>query len=1776
MIHLGDELQESHSIISGLIDILDETQSKNSYFKDDDDEDIREGNNMMAVANLITNMMTIMSRSNEHHDDIQNEMIEILHSANHLHNNIDQHVLENMVSLEMKRMDYMDKVINSMKGQIEALYNHLSDTINSNLSNSEEELQLENTMLDKKMNLLWKSVDSLSKLMGSPNEGIDNTIRTIDGEVIVHINQTTTTQQQPLPPGQIDQKNLSIKTDRDSILNGPLSTKSKKKNASKNNNNSNNNSSLNIDDLVGSNSSNNSNSVTPGGNNINHSFSTDGTSSSPLPSSTNRSRSSAVNEVNNNSNNINHNNNNNNNNLDNIESQDEFDINKSLTEDNDEEDEEEDDDVSVSSTKKKGKKGKKGKKKAVSGKKKSKKSSSSVSSNNSASSSANLANFLADNNKISTKAPSNSTSTLPSSSLNYSTTSNLLSATSAASSGISSINNSSSNIINPSSSNNNANSNNLTPLTSTTTSGFNTSNITSNNSPSNNGLPTSSSHTSSSNVLTSTSSTLSLNSSSSKLPNNISKNTTDSPKKSNLITSNYNKNENESSHESLENLSFNLNESSIGINSISGTSEINQPTIKLTSPESPSPSNYNKDVSILQLLARVNKNQEDSSNEDGSGTVLASLLDITKDNRNLSGEDINNMIILLNKKENKLLERELNIENEINTKVKYLINKYIKELNLNNSSTGTSNFDSNALLNMIENELNSDILLNEKKKKNLQNLIEKNNSLIKSAVEENKSIEKSRSKSKDINDDNDENFSNTSDVDLSCITGDDHEYLLDQSINNSTYNKNNINNMTPVNDSNLISQASSESSLNNLNILINERESTNSSKNFNGNIYLTINQLFSNKNNDNLNNIFFNDDIDDDLNNINEEKKEEVNSSNKGKDDIYDLVMDTLDDSDFINIFNHFTNEVNGLNLDFSDSENEKEMDLSPEELKKRLKMKKSFLINKKLVHYYINKLKNRLNDIYLNKFYEHHNEYKKKMNLKVNSAIENYLKQYKNSLLSSTSIDTNSVNGNLINPNSTNNNILYRNTLINSFINRRYPNKLYGKGFPGSSKKDALISDLIKILKLKKDALTSSNKVDSSTNTDSSYIDDSEEDFDPWAFYDGELKVLSDYFGPNSGNIFDEDDLIDNFSNKKIKLHLPKKATIKVDTKSNSSPLRPLTSPQLSNNSSKPFSSPVSSSNTMEEAIKEIKKGVTKINEVSEGENDNIEGRRSALPIYSSHMGNSFLTRTYKAQLKPISLIKKIKNSKNPLYQLYIYFRGVLPPLYRDRLLKASLSFEDQLKSSQTNNGTSPELNTPNSKTKWNQLSSHLLTSIKHLHALSFALVKDLELTESITFHIISLIKNSMANGVTDPIEIIESSCNSREERERLQENLIRLYSMLGELECAEILNYLRISEYYSFFNNFHINSLQTQSQSSQNNIQQISMNQLFSEIPDLQLSYDYFIEAQGYIVEVHRRVIELRDKCRKYEVFRLLTPLADLIDHRKLRDSYSTNQFPPPSNISINTFENLPNEINFTMMSQSNLNPSSNQIQLEYKIRELENELKLANEECEDLEMELMEVVKEKDKTPNAILFFSIMNQHPDIINNIQQLTLQLNHFRKVVHFKQNPNPSSSSPDDNYSMTMMDYPTLRRRLSIILSFSPCLEKLIHNYNNMYKAWATHRKNFFATRKLRGSTADEILSCPLCFQDFDKNSPSNNNLVGNHSNNASSTNNLIGNNNNNLADVPSNHITSRTSQKLANNIKSNMSIMSTSASSPLLNKSNTVLPAVISNKSLTMNKKKI
>jgi hypothetical protein len=119
---------------------------------------------------------------------------------------------------------------------------------------------------------------------------------------------------------------------------------------------------------------------------------------------------------------------------------------------------------------------------------------------------------------------------------------------------------------------------------------------------------------------------------------------------------------------------------------------------------------------------------------------------------------------------------------------------------------------------------------------------------------------------------------------------------------------------------------------------------------------------------------------------------------------------------------------------------------------------------------------------------------------------------------------------------------------------------------------------------------------------------------------------------------------------------------------------------------------------------------------------------------------------------------------------------------------------------------------------------------------------------------------------------------------------------------------------------------------------------------------------------------------------------------------------------------------------------------------------------DENSDLKYQIFLLQTETDRTPHAMVFYSVLCDK-NYIPTMQQLSLQLNQLKKFIT----------------SSEHIDFITLRRRLQVCLTTLPVIDRFVNKYEVLYKQWIQHRLKIFSTRNLTGGSADSTLFCPIC-----------------------------------------------------------------------------------------------
>lgn len=140
---------------------------------------------------------------------------------------------------------------------------------------------------------------------------------------------------------------------------------------------------------------------------------------------------------------------------------------------------------------------------------------------------------------------------------------------------------------------------------------------------------------------------------------------------------------------------------------------------------------------------------------------------------------------------------------------------------------------------------------------------------------------------------------------------------------------------------------------------------------------------------------------------------------------------------------------------------------------------------------------------------------------------------------------------------------------------------------------------------------------------------------------------------------------------------------------------------------------------------------------------------------------------------------------------------------------------------------------------------------------------------------------------------------------------------------------------------------------------------------------------------------------------------------------------------------------------------------LNMQAEAESLRDMLKEAEEENEELNLEVFRAMQEKDRTPAALMFFSVL-QDPVTTSVLQQMSLQL---AKLKAF--------SEGDEH-----LEFGALRKRLQVCISCVPTVDRLVQRYNSLHKKWSMSRLANFTSKGLTGGGADSANVCPLCNND--------------------------------------------------------------------------------------------
>lgn len=395
-------------------------------------------------------------------------------------------------------------------------------------------------------------------------------------------------------------------------------------------------------------------------------------------------------------------------------------------------------------------------------------------------------------------------------------------------------------------------------------------------------------------------------------------------------------------------------------------------------------------------------------------------------------------------------------------------------------------------------------------------------------------------------------------------------------------------------------------------------------------------------------------------------------------------------------------------------------------------------------------------------------------------------------------------------------------------------------------------------------------------------------------------------------------------------------------------------------------------------------------------------------------NQANILITRTYRSAPMELSLREKISQSDNPLFELFQEFYDELPSVCRHRLLSASVD-DNKLKD------RIPDSNSVH------QLLSAISANVVVVATDCEKMLIDVETCERIVGNLIILIKSTSDLKTND-----------------IYSQLAELNSLFGRIEVSKIVSDLAMHEYRTVFERLQRSGIS---------------DSLLRESLELRKSYKLFLVCQGRLVEIQQRLLECRERSERYD---LMHPELQVVNNNSNNNKRSTKN------------ENKPN-------SNNHYNHNATEAEV-FRLREmvdaLEYDLQSAENDIVELQQEVFETAKDQDRTPGALLFFSVLSD-PNYVVSLQQIVKQINHLKDFVN----------------GAGHIDFVTLKKRVQVCAAICPSVEKVIDKYFSLYKRWSQSRLKHFNEHKLTGGDADSSTTCVLCNQFLSNNN--NNNIDG-------------------------------------------------------------------------------
>jgi len=252
---------------------------------------------------------------------------------------------------------------------------------------------------------------------------------------------------------------------------------------------------------------------------------------------------------------------------------------------------------------------------------------------------------------------------------------------------------------------------------------------------------------------------------------------------------------------------------------------------------------------------------------------------------------------------------------------------------------------------------------------------------------------------------------------------------------------------------------------------------------------------------------------------------------------------------------------------------------------------------------------------------------------------------------------------------------------------------------------------------------------------------------------------------------------------------------------------------------------------------------------------------------------------------------------------------------------------------------------------------------------------------------------------------------------------SLRQMFIKFGEIESLKLWVDIQLGQYRTIFE--RVNAM---------NITMIP--NMLKASNAFEEAYETFVSSSGRTVEAHSRFTALKNRCKRYKI-------------------------------------GLTNESNSHYAGPDEAANTHTIMHLQEECDQLRADLAEAEEENEELNLEVFKQMQEGDRTPGALMFFAALHD-PVTISVLQQIALQLKALKGFSDATEH----------------MDFTALRKRLQVCISCVPNVDRFVARYTVLHKKWCTNRLGLFTMKAQVGGTSDAVNLCPMCSNDPSKFQP--------------------------------------------------------------------------------------